>query len=176
MEAFILILFVAVLIYYVFCGIKIARKAGYSWAFGLLLSFPLINIVFLSIFAFETWPLFKNTEKVRATKIMKLEKQLAELKNSEEATTDAILSSNIQEQATTDSISLSKIRNNVNNNKIINTKLGINKLQEVLSCPTCEYADIEAMEKLEPWCNAENEPVIINDYCRTFKSAHPPIL
>ena len=37
------------------CG-AIAKKAGFSRSFGLLMLVPLVNIVFIWIFAFIRWP------------------------------------------------------------------------------------------------------------------------
>jgi hypothetical protein len=60
-------------------------KAGYSWAFGLLLLIPVVNLIVLAMFAFETWPaqslLNKNhdnptqekgTQEVKSTTSVKL--------------------------------------------------------------------------------------------------------
>jgi hypothetical protein len=41
---------------------KIVAKAGYNGAWALLLFIPLVNIIMLYVFAFNTWP----TERSRA--------------------------------------------------------------------------------------------------------------
>jgi len=61
----ILILFIAfgVLVFTairVFCFCKIFSKAGYSWAFGLLLLLPFSEVVIPLILAFMDWPVCKE--------------------------------------------------------------------------------------------------------------------
>jgi len=38
------------------CACKIASRAGYGWAWGLLAVIPLVNIIALGLFAFRPWP------------------------------------------------------------------------------------------------------------------------
>jgi len=40
--------------------IRIVRKAGYSGWWGLLMLFPILNIVMTYIFAFSTWPILRR--------------------------------------------------------------------------------------------------------------------
>jgi hypothetical protein len=44
------------------CG-AIARKAGYSRWYGLLMVVPLVNIVLIWIFAYAKWPALDRTER-----------------------------------------------------------------------------------------------------------------
>ena len=55
-------LFVA-LIYIVFMLIiycRIFSKAGYSWAMGLLMLVPIVNLIMLILLAFSDWPIYKE--------------------------------------------------------------------------------------------------------------------
>jgi len=51
-----LLLLIISLAIFVIPGWRIARKAGYPGAMSLLLLIPMLNIVFLWIFAFSRWP------------------------------------------------------------------------------------------------------------------------
>jgi hypothetical protein len=51
-----LLLLIISLAIFVIPGWRIARKAGYPGAVSLLLLIPMLNIVFLWIFAFSRWP------------------------------------------------------------------------------------------------------------------------
>jgi len=42
----------------IFC--KIFSKAGYSWAFGLLMLVPIANIIMPFVLAFADWPALKS--------------------------------------------------------------------------------------------------------------------
>lgn len=42
-------------------GIRIARRAGYGGARGLLMGVPLVNVIILYVFAFSTWPIERDT-------------------------------------------------------------------------------------------------------------------
>ena len=74
-----IVLYVAVGVYLIWCFCKIAEKAGYSRWFGVLMIIPLVNFVILGICAFETWPVLKPVKQRRAEKISSLRSQLAEL-------------------------------------------------------------------------------------------------
>jgi hypothetical protein len=39
---------------------KIFSKAGYSWAFGLLMLVPIANLIMLLVLAFSDWPVHKE--------------------------------------------------------------------------------------------------------------------
>jgi hypothetical protein len=56
-------LYVLIGIYFLWCFIAIAKKAGYSTFFGFLLIIPIINFIALGILAFEKWPLLIRLEK-----------------------------------------------------------------------------------------------------------------
>ena len=53
--------------------------------------------------------------------------------------------------------------------KLIHTDYDFRHLQEVLSCPTCVYADQEARTLGNPWCNAPQSPNIKNNLCNTWQ-------
>jgi hypothetical protein len=43
----------------------IFKKAGYSFWLGLLMILPIVNVVWLLIFAFSTWPIHRELERYR---------------------------------------------------------------------------------------------------------------
>ncbi len=47
----------------IFC--KIFSKAGYSWAFGLLILVPIANIIMAFYIAFADWPVQKELRKLK---------------------------------------------------------------------------------------------------------------
>jgi len=47
----------------VFC--KIFSKAGYSWALGLLLLIPVVNIIMVFFLAFADWPVCKELRQIK---------------------------------------------------------------------------------------------------------------
>jgi len=47
----------------VFC--KIFSKAGYSWALGLLLLIPVVNIIMAFFLAFADWPVRKELRQLK---------------------------------------------------------------------------------------------------------------
>jgi hypothetical protein len=51
-----IILYLAMIAFFIYCYCRIAGRAGYSpWA-GLLMLVPLVNIILIFYFAFTTWP------------------------------------------------------------------------------------------------------------------------
>jgi hypothetical protein len=44
----------------------IFKKAGYSFWLGLLMIIPLVNLIWLLIFAFSTWPIHRELERYRS--------------------------------------------------------------------------------------------------------------
>lgn len=44
-------------------SMRIARRAGLPWGVGLLMSFPMLNIVFLWLFAWVPWPVEAAAER-----------------------------------------------------------------------------------------------------------------
>jgi hypothetical protein len=52
------VLIVAVIKVLIFC--KIFSKAGYSWALGLLILLPIVNIIMAFFLAFADWPVQKQ--------------------------------------------------------------------------------------------------------------------
>lgn len=50
------IILIVILLVYLIPGIKILRKAGYSGWWIILLFIPVVNIIFLWVFAFADWP------------------------------------------------------------------------------------------------------------------------
>ena len=67
-------------------------------------------------------------------------------------------------------IKLSNIYTGTVPDKYIETNYELEYLQEVLSCPTCKYADREKRLQLIPWCQAPSTPNIVKNYCYTFQS------
>ncbi len=53
-----LVLVVAIIKVVIFC--KIFSKAGYSWALGLLMFVPIVNIIMPFVLAFGDWPIQKE--------------------------------------------------------------------------------------------------------------------
>ena len=47
----------------VFC--KIFSKAGYSWALGLLILIPFLNVIMAFFLAFADWPVCKEVRKLK---------------------------------------------------------------------------------------------------------------
>jgi len=64
---------------------------------------------------------------------------------------------------------LSDIYKSSDTDKLIRTNYDFQYLQEVLSCPTCIYADQEARNKGNPWCVASQPPDIRNNHCNTWQ-------
>jgi hypothetical protein len=59
------------------------------------------------------------------------------------------------------------------------TEKQVKQLQEILSCPTCAFFDLESMtEEPYSWCDAPNPPNVEKNYCHTFiaKQDSPAIL
>jgi hypothetical protein len=52
-----IILYLALIIFFVYCYCKISGRAGYSPWMGLIMLVPIANIVILYMFAFKTWPI-----------------------------------------------------------------------------------------------------------------------
>ena len=44
---------------------KIFSKAGYSWALGLLMLIPIVNIIMAFFIAFADWPVLKELRRLR---------------------------------------------------------------------------------------------------------------
>jgi hypothetical protein len=44
----------------------IFKKAGYSFWMGILMLIPLVNLIWLLIFAFSTWPIHRELERYRS--------------------------------------------------------------------------------------------------------------
>ena len=42
------------------CATRVAQRAGFSAAWGLIVLVPLVNLVFLWVFAFTDWPALPN--------------------------------------------------------------------------------------------------------------------
>lgn len=52
-----IILYLALIAFFIYCYCKIAGRAGYSPWMGLLMIVPIVNIVMIYMFAFKTWPI-----------------------------------------------------------------------------------------------------------------------
>jgi hypothetical protein len=55
-----------VIIFMFFIWGMIFKRAGYSMAMALLMFIPLVNIIWLLVFAFSKWPVQKEVEDLRA--------------------------------------------------------------------------------------------------------------
>lgn len=60
--AFVVLVTVAVKLL-IFC--KIFSKAGYSWALGLLILIPIVNIIMVFFLAFADWPIQKELRRLK---------------------------------------------------------------------------------------------------------------
>jgi hypothetical protein len=60
MEAFLIIIYIGLGIFYLVCMVKVFEKAGYPAIYGILMIIPLVNLVMLGTLAFETWPIQKK--------------------------------------------------------------------------------------------------------------------
>jgi len=58
-----LILIVVAIKVLIFC--KIFSKAGYSWALGLLMLVPIVNIIMAFFLAFADWPIQKQLRQLK---------------------------------------------------------------------------------------------------------------
>jgi len=50
------------------CWCLIFRKAGWSWAMGLLTLVPIANVVMFLMLAFARWPIRRELDALRATR------------------------------------------------------------------------------------------------------------
>ena len=76
-------IYIVVGVYFLWCFVEIAIKAGYSGLFGGSLIIPVVNIITLGILAFENWPIKESQEqkiKLLQDKIEKLQ-AVSALKN-----------------------------------------------------------------------------------------------
>jgi heme/copper-type cytochrome/quinol oxidase subunit 2 len=60
----IIVLLMAILFTWSFC--RIFKKAGYSWAWGLLWLVPIGNIVAILMLAFGDWPIHKEIQNLKS--------------------------------------------------------------------------------------------------------------
>ena len=63
---FMLIFVAAIVCLVLFIWGSIFRKAGYSFWMALLMLIPLVNLVWLLVFAFSTWPIQRELEALRS--------------------------------------------------------------------------------------------------------------
>lgn len=64
---FLLLLFyVAIIAFAVYCYVRVARKAGYSGWYAALCFVPVANLVVLLIFVFQEWPIERELRELRA--------------------------------------------------------------------------------------------------------------
>ncbi len=54
---------ITILALVVYC--KITAKAGYHWAWGLLMMVPIANLILLLYFAFAEWPIQRELRQLR---------------------------------------------------------------------------------------------------------------
>jgi hypothetical protein len=55
----------AITILSVFAFCRIFSKAGFSWAFGLLILIPIANVIVPLILAFSDWPVLKELQALK---------------------------------------------------------------------------------------------------------------
>ena len=56
-------LLVTLLMVWVYC--RIFSKAGYCWAFGLLMFVPIANLIMLFVLAFGDWPIHRELRMLK---------------------------------------------------------------------------------------------------------------
>ena len=66
---FAIVIWLAILIFFVIVHCKIFSKAGYHWAMGLLMLVPIANLVMLCILAFGQWPIHRELETMRRSQM-----------------------------------------------------------------------------------------------------------
>jgi hypothetical protein len=64
---------------------------------------------------------------------------------------------------------LSDIHESAKSDNVVATGRDFRYWQEILSCPTCKFADQEACLQGRPWCKAPSSPDIRKHYCQTFQ-------
>ena len=62
---FVIILSLAIAIFFIYVYWRIVSKAGYNGAMSLLLFVPIANIIMILIFAFSEWPIQKELNSLR---------------------------------------------------------------------------------------------------------------
>ena len=75
LSAYFIVIYVVIGVYILWCFMLIARKAGYTTIFGILMIIPVINLILLGVFTFEKWPITKLyiKQQHRLIDMMKLE-------------------------------------------------------------------------------------------------------
>jgi uncharacterized membrane protein YhaH (DUF805 family) len=58
--------FLALIIFQIYCYCRVAQKSGYPGAYSLLLLIPLVNIVISLIWVFSEWPIEAELKRLRA--------------------------------------------------------------------------------------------------------------
>lgn len=58
---FVLLFYVAIIAFFIFCWWRIWSKAGFNGAWSLLMLVPIANFVVFIYFAFAEWPIEKKT-------------------------------------------------------------------------------------------------------------------
>ena len=83
MQGLLILLFIALPIYLTWCAWKIATKAGYSSWFGLLMLVPVLNLVVLGIFAYETWPILQTKQTTKTREAKKIDRELDKFRRNQ---------------------------------------------------------------------------------------------
>jgi hypothetical protein len=146
-------LYVVVGCFLLICYLKIAKKAGYSYLFGFLLMVPIVNFVVLAIMAFETWPIMKTKAEIKAEKIARLKKELAELNNEGSTRT--------------------KTQEGIKNLNDISSKTLSKQVEysaDLLGCVNCIYFNGELYAKDLNWCRIAHESKVDKGVCFSFKA------
>lgn len=61
-----LLVYAAILGFGIYMVTRVAKKAGYHWAYGLLYLVPIANVVIIIMFVFSKWPIERELEQLRA--------------------------------------------------------------------------------------------------------------
>lgn len=64
--AFLVVLYVAIVIFGLYVYSRIVKKAGYPWPWIFIMFVPVVNIVMFCIFALKEWPIERELARTRA--------------------------------------------------------------------------------------------------------------
>jgi hypothetical protein len=66
---FAMVIWLALIIFFVIIHCKIFSKAGYHWALGLLMMVPIANLVMMCVLAFGQWPIHRELEALKRSQM-----------------------------------------------------------------------------------------------------------
>ena len=64
-----MVIWLALIVFFVIIHCKIFSKAGYHWAMGLLMMVPIANLIMMCILAFGQWPIHREMEAMRRSQM-----------------------------------------------------------------------------------------------------------